>query len=375
MSETLASDAVRGARDLGLAQVIKFGVYLIGLVALSRLLSPEDFGVFAVATAFVGFAEYFRDFGLSVAAIRERDLPDAHRDALFWTNALLGVALTAIAASIAIPLSQIFSTPELAGVILGLSGVFLINGIGAQYRAGLTRERQYRRIAVADMTGAVVGLASAIIAALAGAGYWSLVVQALAVAAVGTTILLVFGAWRPGRPRRVSGMSRYYRFGADYAASQLIGYVGNNVDTVALGLWAGPRATGVYSRAFQLTIGALDQVKSPAVTVALPSLSLVRDDRQALMRFLLRGQLLLGYLTVPIAAVMFAAATPGVMLLLGAEWADTGAVVACLAVAAALQQLATVASWLFVTSGHAAQLRNYMIVSTTLKVIAVLLGV
>ena len=375
MSNGLAGEAVRGARDLGIAQVVKFAAYLVGLVVLSRLLTPEAFGVFAVATAFVGLAEYFRDFGLSVAAIRERDLPDTHRDALFWTNTALGVLLAALALILAQPLAWLFDMPALAGVVAALSGVFLINGVGAQYRASLTRERRYRRLAAADAAAAVGGLIAAIAAAVAGAEYWSLVAQALTVALLSTAVLIVSGRWRPRRPVRVSGMGRYYRFGADYAASQLIGYLGNNVDTIALGLWAGPRATGVYSRAFQLSVGTLDQVKAPAVTVALPSLSIVRDDESALMRFLLRGQLLLGYLTVPIAAAMFAGADAGVRLLLGSEWSDAAPIVAILAIAAALQQLATVASWLFVTSGHAARLRNYMIVSSTFKVVGVLIGV
>ena len=365
--------SANGARNLGLAQAVKFAAYLLGLVLLSRILGPEAFGVVAIATAFVGFAEYFRDLGLSVAAIREKELPDSYRDGLLWTNVAIGSVLATAMWASAPLIAGVFDIPLLAPVLQWLSPTFLINAFGAQYRAGLNREQRFTPLALADSIGPVVGLALALAFALSGFGIASLVAQLLGTALVSTVILMVSGRWLPGRPRRAPGIGRLYAFGANYAASQLIGYAGNNVDTVALGISSTPAAVGVYSRSFQLVIGVLDQIKSPAMTVALPALSHIRESRDELVAFLKKGQMLLAYLTIPAAAVMFATSVPLVAVVLGPEWSTAGEVVAILAVAGALQQLATVASWLFVTSGHAAALRNYMTVSTALKVAIVLI--
>lgn len=372
MSRTQANVSASGARNLGLAQAVKFAIYLLGLVILSRLLGPAAFGVAAIAMTFVGFAEYFRDFGLSVAAVREKNLSDLYRDGLFWTNIAAGCVLTIATWAVAPLFASAFDLPQLDAVLRGLSFMFLINGLGAQYRAGLTREQRFGPLALADSVGPLLGLISALALALNGFGVSSLVAQYLVTALASTVILMLAGRWMPRFPKRAPGIGRLYSFGANYAVSQLIGYVGNNVDTFALGVYSTPTAVGVYSRSFQLVIGVLDQIKAPAMTIALPALSHVRDRREDLSAFLSRGQLLVGYLTIPVAAVMFAGAAPLVTIILGPSWLSAIGVVAALSVAGALQQLATVASWLFVTTGHASGLRNYMTVSTAIKVAAVL---
>lgn len=372
MTDNLATTAARGAKVLALAQVVKFAIYLLGLVTLSRLLGPSAFGIVAVATAFVGVAEYLRDFGLSTAAVREKNLSNDTRDALFWTNVGLGIILTIVVCLLARPLAVVFQIPELSGVLGLLSLTFVINGFGAQYRAGLNRDQRYSLLALVDILGPALGLIAALLAIFAGASYWSLVIQFLTNALVTCGLLVFFGRWRARRPRRVAGLRRLYTFGANYAVSQLVGYLGNNVHTIALGLFGTPSAVGVYTRSFQFALGTLDQAKAPALTVALPSLAQVSHDIPRMSMFLLRGQLLIAYVTLPLAAFMFAASDPIVAVLLGPQWIEAGPVIAVLALAGALQQLATVSSWLFVTAGNAHGLRNYMFVSTTLKILGVL---
>ncbi|MGO2112115.1 MAG: oligosaccharide flippase family protein [Pseudoclavibacter sp.] len=68
MSVTQAR-APGGARLLMLAQVAKAGTLLLGVIVLSRLLEPMEFGIVAVAIALVGIAEILRDFGLPSAAM------------------------------------------------------------------------------------------------------------------------------------------------------------------------------------------------------------------------------------------------------------------------------------------------------------------
>ena len=372
MTDDLAGVAARGAKLLTFAQVAKFAIYLLGLVTLSRLLDPSAFGIVAIATAFVGVAEYLRDFGLSTAAVRERYLSVDQRDALFWTNLGLGFFFTIVISLLAPLLAAAFGIPELSGVLALLSLTFVINGFGAQYRASLNRDQQYSRIAIVDILGPAFGLVVALLAVFAGASYWSLAIQFLANSLVTSGLLVFFGRWRARRPRRVTGVRRLYTFGANYAVSQLVGYLGNNVHTIALGLFGTPASVGVYTRSFQFALGTLDQAKAPALTVALPSLARVSHDLPRMSSFLLRGQLLIAYVTLPLAAFMFAGSGPIVNVLLGRQWVNAGPVIAVLALAGALQQLATVSSWLFVTAGNANGLRNYMFLSTSLKIVGVL---
>ena len=61
----------------GLARVCAQGVTFIlrvgSLVALARLLSPTDFGLVGMVTAFTGVLTLFRDFGLSSATVQRQN--------------------------------------------------------------------------------------------------------------------------------------------------------------------------------------------------------------------------------------------------------------------------------------------------------------
>jgi len=43
-------------------------------IALARLLSPEEIGIYSIAAVLVYFAQIFRDFGVASYLQRERDL-------------------------------------------------------------------------------------------------------------------------------------------------------------------------------------------------------------------------------------------------------------------------------------------------------------
>lgn len=369
---SLGSTVARGARSLLLSQVAKIGVQLVGLVVLSRLLSPAEFGYVAIATTLIGFGEVIRDFGLSSAAIRTPNLTNRQRDVLFWLNSALGVILAGGLVALANPLADLFGTPYLASILMVLSVVFILNGITAQYRASLNRTMQFGAMAMIDAAAPLLGLVVAIVAALFGASYWALVLQLVVTAFITMVLSIAARPWLPRLPRRNSDAGGLVRFGGHMAISQLFAYAGNNVDTLALGLLSNSYSVGLYNRSFQLVMSPLNQLKSPAMSVALPALSQILDDRPRYESYLLRGQATIGYTVVPIAAVLAGASLPIVTIVLGSDWSVAAPLVSLLAIAAAAQQLASVANWIFVSKGLGRDLRNYSFVSLVLKVSAVL---
>ena len=63
---------------------------LVRGVILARLLLPEDFGLFGLASVIIGFAAMFSDVGAGVFLIYRYDDIDKHADTAFWVN--LGIA-------------------------------------------------------------------------------------------------------------------------------------------------------------------------------------------------------------------------------------------------------------------------------------------
>jgi len=367
----LGASSARGARALFVGQGIKLLTQVIGLVVLSRILEPAEFGYMAVATVIVGFGEIIRDMGLSSAAIRSPELTNDKRDVLFWINTALGVFLMACVFILAVPLAHLFKTPQLEHVLPALSFVFLFSGVTAQYRANLNRTMRFAAMARIDAVAPAVGLAVAISAALIGASYWALVLQLLTTAIVTSILTIGVGRWMPRFPRRGTEAWPMVRFGGHVALSQLLAYGGSSVDTLALGLTSTSYSVGLYSRSFQLVMSPLNQLKSPSTTVAVPALSRLLDEPARFESYSLRGQAVIGYLVVPIGALLVGAPATVVHAALGPGWEDAAPIVALLAVAGTLQQLSSVANWIFVAKGRGGDLTKFSALSLVLKVVGV----
>lgn len=363
--------SVRSARPLLFGQLLKFALQMASLPLLARILSPDDFGAVAVALAIVGVGEILRDAGLSIAAVTSPQLSKEQQSALLWLNVILGFIAAGAALLIAVPASIIFANDRLDNYLVVLSVAFIVGGVCAQYRADLNRRMRFARMAAVDVSAAFVGVLSALLLAVAGAGPWALVAQPIAVALTTLAVAVALNPWIPELRLRRTGVRPLVRFAWNYSGAQLIGYVGNNVDAFALGLRSSQFEQGLYNRSYQLAIYPLHQLKSPATAVALPLLSRATQSGDALSRQAATAQRLLAYTVLPAGLLLASVSSPVVDLVLGNAWSQAGPVVALLAIAGALQQVSAVPGWVLTAIGAGSSLRRFAIVSLAVKCVLI----
>lgn len=61
MTTNLGARAVAGGRVVAITQFLRFGLQILGMIALSWLVSPADFGLVAVVVAVLGIADVGAD--------------------------------------------------------------------------------------------------------------------------------------------------------------------------------------------------------------------------------------------------------------------------------------------------------------------------
>ncbi|MBE4717475.1 lipopolysaccharide biosynthesis protein [Pseudarthrobacter sp. AB1] len=371
---SLGSTGVRGGLVTLASQAIKIVTQLAGLVVLSRLLSPEDFGLIAIITAVVAFGDLFRDFGLTFAAIQAKTLLANEKTNLFWLNVVIGCLFAAILTLSAGTVSSLFHDPRLEMVLVVMSVTFVANGVQAQFRVQLVRNYRFLLLAIAESSAQILGLAVAIILAWQGAGYWALAIQHLCIVAAITAVTIAAARWFPGLPRRNVSLKKYVGFGKNLALSQILGYFASNADSMVIGARFGAQSLGFYNRAFQLLMVPVNQLLAPLTSVVLPILSRLQIHDPKFIRFIRSIHLALSYGSLLVFAIVIVAGEPIVEVALGNGWERTADVLRILALGGIFQTMNFVGYWAFLAAGATASLLRYNLITKTATVICVVIG-
>src|SRR3569833_2302972 len=246
----LSGHALRGGMVIGSAQLIRIAVQFASVVILSRLLTPQDFGLVACVAPVIAFVSMFQELGYGQAIVQRREISQQQISSVFWTTAALGVACTLLAILASPAVAWFFHDSRLVLLTMAASFSLILGSLAAVPSGLLNRRLQFRGLAFTDALAAFSGLAAAIIAALLGARYWSLVISALVTSVVTLLGYWTYARWKPGGPAVRFVDRKIGTFGANLTGFTFVSYFARNLDNVLIGRKLGAIALGYYDRAF-----------------------------------------------------------------------------------------------------------------------------
>ena len=77
-------------------------------IVIARLLTPEEYGLAALALVFASLVMVFSDLALGAALIQRKDLSVVDRDTAFWTTLAAGVIFTVVGVALSGPLASLY---------------------------------------------------------------------------------------------------------------------------------------------------------------------------------------------------------------------------------------------------------------------------
>jgi O-antigen/teichoic acid export membrane protein len=270
--------------------------------------------------------------------------------------------------------ATLFDTPELEGVLRVLSFTFVFNGFAVVPAALLTRRMDFLRLGVAEVAGSIVGGTAGVIAALAGAEYWALVVQTLTMSAVALVVLLVITGppiigWSRVQFDKIIGFSR------NVLGSQLLNFVGQNADNFLIGLRLGPAALANYALSYRILTLPLQVFGQTANRIIFPVFSRLVDDRTRQARYFSATLSAVSIVVLVPMTIVALAAPIAVPAVFGTEWTDAIRPMQILAVSAVFRIISSVSSAVLLGNGRADWVFRLNLVSIPAFVIGFAIGV
>ncbi|MEU0412074.1 oligosaccharide flippase family protein [Streptomyces griseorubiginosus] len=289
---------------------------------MARLLTPEDFGLMALAYLVPRFAHQFAQSGLGSAVIQRPSLTERDVRVIFAMALTLGTCSYAAVWSVAPYATELAHGPsDLTGMIRVLALSMLFGPLGTTSSGLLSRGMRYRAIALIDLFSFVVGYCViACGSALLGAGVWSLVYGQLGWSLLLSLLpyLMVRHSLRPLFD--VPAMRDVMRFGGKVSANGLLEYLTADFAKLAIGRYVGVAAAGLYDRATLLASYPLQQIQQAASKVLLPGLSRIQHETSRLGASYADCTSVTTLVLFPLWAVIGASSEQLVALLLGGQW-------------------------------------------------------
>lgn len=365
----LTSRTVSGLQWTYLRTIVASLLQIVVSAILARLLTPAAFGLLALGTLALRFVDYFARGGVTQAVVQKADLDDEDIRAAFVSG--LGLAtFFVLVAWVAAPLAAaVFTEPDLTGVLRWLSLNLLFFGAGATAEGLLRREMKFRTIATIEVTSYVVGYAGVgLILAARGFGVTALIAATLTQTAF-ETIVMYAVTRHPLRPgRRLAPYRAVLGFGSRVSVISFLEFLGDELDTMVVGRFAGTSPVGIYNRAFYLVRLPIYHLTTGLSSVLFPAFSSIQDDVARLRRGYLTSVRLTAAIIFPLTAGVTVAAREVILVLLGDQWIEAASLIPWLGLASAISMITHFSG---VTAEARAAL-NAKLAITTAKVVMLL---
>ncbi|WP_196809554.1 oligosaccharide flippase family protein [Nocardia sp. 348MFTsu5.1] len=314
----------------------RLGTVGIG-IALARLLGPEEFGTFAIATVALLAVLSFNEFGVSLAIVRWSGDPQLLAPTVATLSTVTSCLLYVGTFFAAPVFAGAMGDPDSTGVIRLMCLCIVVNGIVAAPAALMQRAFAQRERFVIDQVNIWVGAVVSIGLAIIGCGAMS-----LAIGRVTGTVLsgLMFIRWAPGGLRfgwDAHLLPSLLRFGLPLAGASAIVFAAGNADQLVVGTMLGPTELGFYVLAFNLASWPVALFSAPLRSVAPATLSRLQHIPEAMNDAFTDLTRVLAALSIPVCFLLAGAAEPIVALAYGSEWAPAADALRWLALLAALR--------------------------------------
>jgi O-antigen/teichoic acid export membrane protein len=306
---------------LGSASVLGQLVSWCSTVLVIRLLSPDDYGLMAMAVLSIGFLITIGDLGVGAVIVQASTLDQPRLRALFGLALVTYLAAAVVAFTTAPLVAAFFSEPRLIPLVRVLSVCFVFLAAYAMPQALIVRALQFDRKARVEMATAIVSSVLGLVLAVAGWGVWALVgavVASHAARAVGFQFM---------RPclflpiPSITGLRGSVHFGGWVTLDRVLWFAYTNLDVAIAGRALGGSLLGVYSVALSLASIPLDKVMSLVTEVSFSAFSRVQGDRARVERGMLRALESVSLLAFPSFLGMAMVAEEVIDVFLGAKWA------------------------------------------------------
>lgn len=375
MADSIKKQMTVGIFFTAIAKYSNVFISLIVTAILARILSPEEFGIVAIATVIIVFFNMLTEIGIGPAIVQNKELNKDDLSNIFSFTIWFGLILTIIFVLLAKPIAIYYETPILEPISYYLSIAIFFNSSQIVPNALIYKDKDFKFIAIRSFSIQLFAGIIAVVSVFLGFGIYALLINPIL-----SSILLFIISYikKPIKFKLyfdIKALKKILSFSTYQFLFNLINYFSRNLDKLIIGKYLNNTMLGYYEKSYRLMMLPLQTITHVVSPVMHPIFSDYQNNFKKLSDSYLKIVKLLAYIGFPLSVLLFFTSKELVLLIFGMQWERSILSFQILALSVGFEIILSTSGSIFQAANSTKMLFICGLISTIILIIAILIGV
>ena len=318
--KNVSSRVVKGVAWMLMLRIALRLLGLLSTMVLARLLTPEDFGIVAIAMSFFALLTLFKSFGFDTAIIQIKHPEREHYDTAWTFNFIFGMCFAVILALCAGWIAEFYDNEELHSLVMAVSLLFVIGSVKnvgtLDFRKNLTFSKEFSLHIIPK----IVGIPVTLYLAYVYRNYWALTIGTLVTTLASIVVGYVMHTYRPRLSLKYA--KELFNFSKWLMANNFIYFINNRSPEMIVGKLLNPQAAGFLSVASETAMVTTTEFAAAVSRASYAGYAKLKDNLHDLKNLYLNVVSSVAFLVFPLGVGVALTSELLVPLFLGDQWLE-----------------------------------------------------
>lgn len=306
-----------------LQQVGRLGLSFIATIILARILTPKDYGIYAVLMIFISIGETISDSGIGGYLIKKKDVTKEDYNTLFVYNLVISVLLYIILYFSAPFIGKLYDYSNIESAIQILGVVIVIQAFSITQLTKLLKNLKFKILAIISLVSGSTSLILAIVLAHKEYGFWALIWQQVYSTLFTTILYIIVNKNIPKFRFDFTRFKEQWSFGYNLMLSTILNSIKLNILNNIIGKVVSLRGAGIYNQANRLQNYPLVMMRNVIDKTFFPIFSTINDQKELLLKEYDELCKQLYAFMFPIFSIIICYSKEIIIVFLGSEWIES----------------------------------------------------
>lgn len=333
------------------------------IAILARILSPQEFGIFGIASLALVFVELLTETGVNVFIVQTKKNIEEYIDSAWIVSITRGIIISTILLIFSPIIASFFKAPSSLNVLYLISIAPFVRGFINPSTANFQKNLKFNVEFV--LKGSVFAFDSivSIFLALITHSVFSLVWGLIAGAVLELILSFIISKPRPKFKFKKLYLNEIFHKGKWVTVYGLLNYAGEQGDNVIVGKILGSSALGIYQMAYKISYLPISEISDVVNRVVFPVYTKIESDKTRLINAFKKTTLLISALSISLGFFIFIFPKEIVLIILGEKWITAVPILRILALYGVIRAIYGPSTALFLAVGK----QKYITVMTFVR--------